>query len=1149
MCETILQNIPGIFLVKNASQQVHDKNIQSLRNVNIKQNFLQSFAHSITVKNTPQSEFLMVSVPIFSTQLYSKVYLTKLKLPMTKFYLPTKKLITVFLLLIGFTAFAQDIQITGRVISLDDGSGLPGVNVQVKGTTTGTISDSDGNYSINASANAVLVFSFVGYVPQEVNVNNRNRIDIQLITDIKQLSEVVIVGYGTQQKVEVTGSISTVKGRELQNLPIPSFDAGLQGRVAGTQVVQSSGIPGSAVRMRIRGQASISGNSEPLYVVDGVPITTGDFSKRDGPANGLNLNALADINPNDIESMEVLKDASAAAIFGSRGANGVVLITTKKGKAGKTVFNAGYYAGVSQVTRKLDFLNSTEYLQLYDEAYRNSNGTPLPADFNLRRGLTPQRVLEGGYNTNWIDQLLRTGSVQEANFNASGGTEKTRFYLGATYRLDESYFIGNSYERTNVRLNVDHTINDRLTVGTQTAFTFTENNQVPNVWGTAQSSALPYFPVTNPDGTYFGNWVSQEQNTGANPVAQLENKFLTTSQRTFSNVYANLNITSDLVFRTEFGLDILNILDEQYTSFHNRYLFPLDYGPVPDGGQAISLPRVDAGSFEERRVNVTNWNINNTLTYTKEFGIHKIEALAGFAAQRSTQRTTGAYTNGNAGFRDPYFTNSVSGLQIYDRNLVNAYPVMGGYNADVDNIYSFVSFFARTNYVLKGKYLAGLSFRADGSSRFGPNNKFGYFPAISAGWILSQEDFIQAIDVISFLKVRASYGETGNAEIGNFGYIDTYGSAGGYLGQSGLAALRIANPDLRWEKNKQFDLGIEFGLFNERLTGTLGFYNKVSTDLLFVNPVQSSTGFTGILRNTDIEIRNRGIELFLSTTNTFGDLRWTVDLNIASNQNKVLSTAGLPIEAFASGLGESRLLVGYPVGQGYMMKSAGVDPADGREMFYDLEGNKVKLTLENTDYRQPVGQPFPDFFGGINNTLFYKGFELNFLFTFQYGNTVFDNEAKFQIGDIANNNQRRAILNRWQSPENPGDGITPGLFLSGPGSGRALNSDRFMYDASFLRLRTVVLSYTLPQSITSKLKLNNVRVFVSGQNLLLFTKYPGWDPEFVNTVNVGNTGQFFRPFGASGDVSQFQQANITFNAAQNPLPQTRTFTAGFNVSF
>lgn len=1061
----------------------------------------------------------------------------------------TKILLTLMLSFSCIYGFAQEAKITGKVTSAEDGSALPGVAIYVKGTSTGTVTDIDGQYNIKVDPGSKLVFSSIGFIPQEVEVDVSSEIDISLEIDITSLEEVVVVGYGTQQKLEVTGSISTVKGKNIENVSVPSLDAALQGRVVGAQVTQSSGIPGSAVRMRIRGQASISGNSEPLYVVDGVPITTGDLSKRDGPSSSVNGNALADINPNDIESIEVLKDAAAAAIYGSRAANGVVLITTKRGKTGKTIFNAGYYTGITDVTRKLNFINSAEWLGLMDEAYRNTFGTPMPYNYNLGKGLTPTKVVSAGTNTNWIDEILTQGYVHEGNLNASGGSDKTRFYIGGTYRNEHSYFVGNQYERINARVNLDHSANDRLTFGSQSAITLTKNNNVPNLWGTVQSSALPIYPIYNADGSYFGNTLEQGQSTGTNPVARLENSFETSGIRILNNIYGKYHITDNIYLRSDFGLDILNQFDEIYTSPHNRFITPQDYSTLP--GQPINLPRVNAGSFEERNVRVFNWNTNHTLTFDKTIGIHKVSALIGFSAQKSTRRTTGIYTNSNAGFTDNYFTNTRNGLKIFDENVPSsvAFPVMSGYNLDVDNVFSFVSFFTRINYVNSGKYLVGLSVRADGSSRFGPNNKYGYFPAASAGWIISEEGFLNGQEILSFLKLRASYGITGNAEIGNFGYIDTYGSSGGYLGQSGLAAQRIANPDLKWEKNNQTDIGIEFGLLKDKITGTIGFYNKLSSDLLFVNPIQSSTGFLGVLENTGIEIRNRGWEVNLSSQNVTGEFVWLTDINISSNQNEVLSTGGLPIEAFASGLGESRLIEGYPVAQGYMMKSAGVDPSDGREMFYNNEGEKVKLTVENVDYRQPVGKPFPDFFGGVSNTFRYKGFDLNVLFTFQYGNTIFDNEAKFQIGDIANNNQRRAVFKRWKSPEEPGDGKTPALFISGPGSGRALNSDRFMYDASFLRLRTISLGYTLPQRMTSKLNISNARIFLSGQNLLLFTKFPGWDPEFVNTSNVGNNGQFFAPFGSSGQVSQFQQANITFNAAQNPFPQTKTFSAGINLSF
>ncbi len=1067
-------------------------------------------------------------------------------------------LIAIFAL--PFTAQAQ--QTISGTVKDSKGEPLPGASVIIKNTTTGSSTDGDGKYQITANTGDILVATLTGYKNMEATVGAEATIDFTLAED-GVLDEVVVVGYGTQIKRDVTGSISQVKGKDLMATPSTSFDAALQGRAAGVQIVQSSGVPGSAVRMRIRGQSSISGSSEPLYVVDGVPVTSGDLSKRDGPSSAVNGNALADLNPNDIESIEVLKDASAGAIYGARAANGVVIITTKQGKAGKTVFNASYYAGVTQVTRKMEFVNGAEWLVLMDEAHRNSNGgLPMPATYNFGRGLTAGDVVAGGYNTNWREELLRTGSTQEANISASGGNEKTRFYIGSSYRKDNSFFKGNTYERGNFRVNLDNTATEKLTLGTQLGLTFSGNDNVPSTWGQAQSSALPVWPIRNPDGSYFGSTAAQGFQPGTgnspsdrsreidNPVAKLNNSFRTTNTRVLANVYADYKIIPGLNIRAEFGIDYLSQFDLDKRSPTVRGIFPRNYTTNTNG------PKVMAGSFEERRLEVLNWNTQAYATYQKTFNeIHEIKATLGLGANKSTQALSGNYTNPTAGFRDAYYTGSNAGLQNFDTGLPVAPPEMGGYNGNLDFGYAFTSYFARVNYKYADKYLAGVSFRADGSSRFGENNRIGYFPAFSAGWIASNENFLKDVSFLSLLKLRASYGFTGNSEIPNFGYLATYGGGNSYLGQSGVEALRLANPDLQWEQSRQFDLGLDFELWRGRVSGTIGFYNKTANQILYFFPVQASTGFTSYLKNEkDLRMRNRGIEFNISTRNITtseeGGFTWSTDFNIASNGNKVLSTAGLKPDAFAPGFGESRVVEGYPAGISYVIKSAGVDPADGRERFIAPDGSLVKGISDNTLLGTPgwfhaLGRPFPRFTGGINNTVTYKGFELSFLFTFSEGNTIYDNEAKFQIGGITNNNQRRAILNRWQSPEQPGDGKTPLLTLEG----RAQNSDRWIYDASFLRLRTVTLSYTLPKEIVNKVRLNNVRVYVTGQNLLLFTKYPGWDPEFTNTANSGNNGEYFKPSGASNQLSRFQQANLNFNVAQNPLPQTRTIIAGINLSF
>lgn len=1074
---------------------------------------------------------------------------------MKQHYLAKRMMLALLFCFSSLLAFAQDRVVSGKITD-ETGEPLPGVNILVKGIAgVGTSSSVDGTYKLSVPADGkALIFRYIGYKDQEIEIGALAVIDVQMKVDVKALEEVVVVGYGVQQKTDVTGAISQVKSAALQNVPVPSFDAALQGRAAGMQVVQSSGVPGSAVRIRIRGQASITGSSDPLYVVDGVPITTGDFSKRDGSANGVNSNALADLNPNDIESIDILKDAAATAIYGSRGANGVVMITTKRGKAGKTQFTAGYQAGITEATRVLRYTNSTEWLELMDEAHRNSFGVAMPANYNLNRGLTPAGVVAAGTNTNWVDQFLRQGSMHEANISASGGNEKTRFYTGATYRKENSFLVGNSFERFNARLNLDNgDKDDKVKLGAQLGITLTTNNNAPASFQGAQS-ALPIWPIRNPDGRFFGSNPADNfgfPGTGFNPVSQLENRFVTRGFRSLSNVYAEYKFLPELSFRAEMGLDFLNQFELIRTAAANRFLQPVDYSTNP----ATLLPIVNAGSFEERRINVYNWNTNNYFTYIKKFGVHDLNLVLGYNLQASAQRTSGIFTNGNAGFADPGFDQSSGNLVIFDRGFLTPYPTMGGYNSDLENRFAYSSFFFRANYKLKDRYIAMLSLRSDRSSRFGPGRQTGVFPALGLGWIMSEEDFMKGISWLSLLKFRASYGITGNSEIPNFLFTGNFGTAGGYLGQPGFGPLNLASPNLGWERNTGLDLGFDFGMFNNRVTGSIAYYNKRSAGLLFFMPVQGSTGYTVQMRNVDdLIIRNSGIEFNVTTRNIVNEadktgFEWTTDFNIFHNANKVVKAAGLAPDVFAPGLGESRIIEGHPVGIGYMMRSAGVDPNTGRELFQRPDGGSSSLSIENLDWRQPVGRPFPIFQGGINNTLSYKGLELSFLFTFSYGNTIFDNEAKFQMNDIANNNQRRAILNRWQSPENPGDGNTPGVFISGPGAGRGLNSDRWIYDGSFLRLRTLMVAYTLPESIIKPIGLSRAKIFFSGQNLLLFTNFPGWDPEFANTANVGNNGQFFQPFGAFQQISQYQQANMNFNVAQNPFPQQRSFTGGITVNF
>ncbi len=1026
-------------------------------------------------------------------------------------------------------AWAQD-PVTGRVTDKASSEGLPGVTVLIKGTSRGTITDMSGLYTLNASAGDTLQFSFVGYLTQEVAVGNRTTVDVVLLEDVKMLDEVVAIGFGTTVRREVTGSIAKISGNDIENVSTPSFDAALQGRAAGVSVTQANGVPGGAVRVRVRGGSSITGGGDPLYVIDGVPITFDDFSANDSPVNAVNTNPLANINPNDIESIDVLKDPSAAAIYGARASNGVVLITTKRGSSGKTRFNLGYYGGTSEATRRLPLLNGPEWLQLYNEARVNDGQLPLGPNERINFpgtavSVTPSTIA----NTNWLDEVLRTGIVHDASFNMSGGNDRTTFYLGTQFRDEEGFLRNNDFQRLGGRLNLDHKISDRIKVGTQIGLTRSIKNLVATSYnggiGNAQSAAVPVFPVRNPDGSFFG---TQFADVGRNPAAQLNNRYEISDYRTLTNLYAEWQISDKFSFRSEAGVDYFFQTEERFDSPINRFVItPTD--------------TFQAGVIHERRVNVLNWNTNNFFTYADQFGPdHAVRVVVGTQAQKSVQNDIGYNpVNGFVGFYNPFFERASSALSFAPGTPTDqVFPnTLSAFNSQF--IFGFLSYFGRAEYKFRDRYIFNLSMRSDGSSRFGPNERFGYFPAASVGWIMSEEGFMAGSEVLTFAKLRASFGVTGNAEIGNFGWLGSYQPGGGYLGQQGQQPTRLANPDLTWEQNIGGNLGFDFGFFFDRISGSLDVYQR-NTSGLFVNrPVPSSTGFGTVPINANVEIRNRGVELSVRSNNLVGAFKWTTDLNIFSNQNRVLDIDGVTPDGFGGPPGDTRVIEGFPLGTSFLVRSAGVDPATGRELYLTFDGEVTDVynvdgpsPFGATGDRVPVGKPNPDFEGGINNTFTYKGFDLSFLMTFSYGNTIYDDGAKFQIGGrLSEWNQRRELLNRWQSPENPGDGQVPRLSLTPDPINN--NVDRFLYDGSFLRMRTISLGYTLPTDVLQRLSLASARVFVSAQNLFVLTRFPGWDPEVVRYEDRGNV--------AAG--------NIAFSAPYLPTPQARQITFGFNVGF
>ncbi len=1038
-----------------------------------------------------------------------------------------KLLMSLAMLFCTVFAFAQT-SVTGKVTDSKDGLPLSGVTVIVKGTNTSSVTSSEGTFSISVPAKSnTLVFTSATYSKKEVGIGNQSVIDVKMEQTSQQLNEVVVVGYGTQVRKYMTGSVSKVDSKAFTSTPAPSFDAALQGRAPGLQVQQANGSLGGAVRIRVRGTSSISGSGEPLYVVDGIPFANGDNQAGFG-GGGLdatkpnNTNPLATINQNDIESIEVLKDAASASIYGARAANGVILITTKKGRSGRTQINVDMITGQSQITRKLPQLNGAEWYQLYNEARVNDGGLPLGPNQAVP-GLPVSYVYNPAVNTDWIDQTTQNGALYEANLSARGGNEKTRFFFSGVYREEKGILVGNKFRRIGGRVNIDNKASDRLDLGVQIGMYNTKNNEVPTSFlggiGAAQASALPIFPVLNADGSYFGTQTKQtpDKFNIRNPVAQLQNTFVNNTLRTFANVYGAYKFTKALSFRTEVGLDLTNQRENTYTPGFNRWY---------NGTQLAAAA--------ERNLELININTNNYFSFNKQINSsNKIDATAGFAVNLlKYHEISYEPRDGGVGFVNPYFTEGTAGLSwspLAPAALSNGSPLNAYQNR---NESGFLSYFARANYRLKDKYLFGVSFRADGSPRFGSNNRFGFFPAVSAGWIVSDEGFLKESKTINYLKVRTSYGLTGNAEIGDFRYIALYNPAGGYAGINGLSQNQLPNPDLTWEKGKQFDLGIDYGLFKNRINGSISFYTKKSGSLLLNTPVQRSTGYNTITTNVDVQVRNRGIELVINSTNwETKDFKWTSSLNISRNENKVLTVAGFDDPDFLDlSEGDTRVIAGYPLGINYLPIFAGVDPNTGDQLILEKgTGKAIKLTPASQNAnRVPVGKPNPDFFGGFENTFTYKGFDLNLLFSFQYGNKIYDDGGKYQMGGrLGSWNQRRELLSRWQKPGDITD--VPRVSLIEGGNADNSNSSRYLYDVSFLRLRTASIGYSIPQSILKRAKITSARIYISGQNLLTFSKYAGWDPEVVR-YRFNN--------GASNGAS---------NAPYLPTPQSKSINVGINL--
>lgn len=979
------------------------------------------------------------------------------------------QLTMLWLLCVG--AIAQERTLKGKVFD-ENGNALPGVSIVEKGTTRGVNTDANGEFQVNVSASTRLQLSFIGYESQEIVVGNRTSIDIRLKNDVNQLSEVVVVGYGVQRRREVTGAQAGVRGDEIQNMPVASFDRMLQGRAAGVLVNANNGIPGGATQVRIRGVGSISAGNNPLYIVDGVQIAPTDRSRSITSSNPLN-----GINPNDIESIEVLKDAAAASIYGAQAANGVIIITTKKGKAGKPQFEANVSTGTLEPTSLFNILNGPEWLELRREAAFNAGGQ---AALTALEGVYGKPENVGNYD--WQKLILQQGLIQNAEISARGGTESSTYFIAGSFNNTKAHYIGTTFKRGTLRVNLDNKFSKKVSSETRLNFSvFGQNSSFVPAFNTNNLHvlALGRLPVDNPyndDGSYSTS-LRGILGAIAHPLALVEyNVNLGTTMQGIGNYALNYEIIPGLKFRSSYGLEFTEVGEENYNDPR-----------TPAGG---------AGSVTDLlNTRVVNWQTDQTLTYNKIFNEkHNLQLLGGFNYRNEALNSL---TMRGLGVATPAFRRTITGT--------TANTVASNYTN-----WRIASVFARAQYNFNEKYIVSATVRRDGVSRFGANKRFGIFPAGAVAWRISEEGFMKNQKIFNELKLRLSYGTTGNSDgIADFASRSLFSSpiAAGYSGQAGTTFAQLGNADLSWETNVSTNFGLDFGLLTNRITGSFDYFIRDTKDLLLNVPLPTTSGFTTIAKNVG-SVRNSGIELGIQTRNLTGEFKWTTDFNIAITKNEVRQL----LEA-GKDLPNNGLFVGKPLGVIFAPRWAGVNPADGRAMWYDTLGHITYNPVAKDRVVSDRSLLVPKHFGGITNTFSYKGFELTAFVQWQMGHIGWNALKSFQGMDYRFDvNQDRDVLNRWTTPGQithvprlyPGANVAGSANASVGLASVNNGSDRFVEDASYVRLKQLTLSYSLPSKWISKLHLTNVRLYAQGVNLWTRTRFsPGFDPEFIANVNFG----------------------------------------------
>lgn len=1060
-----------------------------------------------------------------------------------------RSLILFFFLLVGMAARAQTIR--GVVSDAVTGEPLVGATVSLKGETVGTITDYDGNYELelpDGKGDPVLVVSYLGYIALEEPAGNRTEADFQLHPDAAELEEVVVVGYGTQSRRKVISAIASLDNEKIKDLPVAGLDQALQGQVAGVNVSQAGGAPGSGVSVRIRGVGSIGAGSEPLYVIDGYPFYNS------GGAGGNPLNF---INPADIEKIDVLKDASATAIYGSRGANGVIMITTKRGKQGQSRIQFSMSEGFQELGKTIPMMGAEEYIQFVAEARNNyysalgfdttdnnifrfinvGNVAMIP-DFSPFRDSTGKYPGFGG-ETDWLDQIFQRAPIRNYQLTASGGTENIQYAITGGYFFQEGIVRGTDFERFNLRANIDAQITPKIRAGISLSPSFSirnDRNTAGNFFnGGIINAAMvmpPAVPVYEPDGAYFSIRVRGEDrfntrlfdqnNRVVNPTAPqlpgvenprhlIDNAIAERKEiRTIGNIFLDYEPIRGLHLRTSLAADVWNDRGRNFTYQINEFVDP------PSASQFASQ--------------TFNWLSETTASYDFKIGSsHQFTALAGYTAQKNTAEGINVQATEYSAVFNPYI----------DPNLATISS--GG---AFESPWSLESYLARLNYGFRDKYLLTLTYRRDGSSRFGPGNRYGDFPSVAVGWRVSEEPFLKKAGWLADLKLRGSYGLAGNFEIGNFQWVGLVNSVNYVFGPgagqvvSGAIQTSPNNESLTWEKSAQLNAGMDISLFDYRVKLIFDYYTKTTTDLLLDAQLPFSSGFVSFTQNVG-EMINRGWEFTASTLNVEGrNFSWSTDFNISYNENEV---TGLSAEGERIFTGDYHVTQkGHPVGNFFGYVSEGVylsqeeveqhnvtlqnaSPYPGARRYADLNGDG---RIDGND-QAIIGNPLPDFILGFNNRVSYRGFDLSVQVNGVFGNEIYNvGRAITESGAGFHNNTMRVWEERYISPEEPGNGQIP-LVQAGTIWNNELRGSHLVEDGSFVRIRNVTLGYRLPEVATGKIGIQSLRFYFSGQNLYTFTDYLGFDPE----VSSQGTSQLL--------------GGIDFGGY--PLP--RIFTFGLNASF